>query len=68
MSLNQHAITIARQLTKSQKMFLANIIDPQQRGAYKKACSDVNQSYLENKLKKVKKSVEQHDHLTGGDE
>jgi hypothetical protein len=33
MSLNQNAITIARQLTKPQKRMLANFIDPHVRGA-----------------------------------
>ena len=58
MSLNQNAITIARQLTKPQKRMLANFIDPHVRGAYKRSCADVNQRYLEEKMKQPKKKAE----------
>jgi hypothetical protein len=55
MALNQHATIIARQLTKEQKRFLSNFIDPHQRGEYKRSCAAVNQSYIEEKMKKGKK-------------
>lgn len=66
--LNQKAITIARQLTREQKCFLANFTDPVQRGNYKRSCANVNQAWLENKLKKGKKAADQQDFLTGGEE